>query len=148
MSILAMLSGKNPPKDQPKKKGPPDPPQPPGIPISKAQVDVVVAAKKYKYAKTWTCQCGSQLKIKSSLSRTEDASNFVPTRSGHATLPSAELNWAGLAEERGWKPDKEGMCPACQAGVDPITFKRLRRQAATELHERQELARLKEKYKQ
>lgn len=145
MSILGIL-GKNDPKKS--KQTPQLPPQPPGIPISKTQVDIVVAAKKFKYVKQWNCQCGAQLRIKSTTSRTEDASNFVPTRSGHATLPSSELNWAGLANERGWKPEQDRMCPACQAGVDLATFKRLRRAAQTELHERQELARLKEKYKQ
>lgn len=143
MGILGIL-GKNDPK---KPKQPQLPPQPPGIPISKTQVDIVVAAKKYKYVKQWNCQCGAQLRIKSTTSRDEGASNFVPTRSGHATLPSGELNWAGLANERGWKPEQDRMCPACQAGVDLATFKRLRRAAQTELYERQELARLKEKYK-
>lgn len=68
----------------------------------------------FDYKSTWTCyKCLSNLRIRARVDRADGPSNFVALPNGHSKLPAHELNWNGLAEERGWLTDPP-TCPKCK----------------------------------
>lgn len=83
-------------------------------------------ARPFKFVKIWTCPCGAQLKIRAKDNRENGDSNFAVDTHGKATLEHGELNWNGLAEEKGWhvNPVK---CPACINGMTVEAYKASRR---------------------
>jgi hypothetical protein len=85
--------------------------------------DQPLAREPLAHERTWQCQCGSALRIRAGTDRGDGPSNFLvdtnPRRRtfGHALLPSGELTWEGLREERGWERDGDVVtCPACAMG--------------------------------
>ncbi len=73
----------------------------------------------------------ARLFIRSRTDRAEGPSNFDRTRQD-VTRPETkqqpgELNWEGLAEERGWTTRFAVMCPACKAGMTVAEFKKAKR---------------------
>lgn len=112
------------------------------IPLSPEVVEDVKKAGKLQFVKEWTCtfclnDLPLKLRISSRIDRDHGPSNFagvypeghpVERLRGHSILPSSQLNWAGLAEERGWKIIKtdfvdEVICPPCQLGLTLEKYK-------------------------
>jgi hypothetical protein len=84
-----------------------------------------------KHVRTFVCDCNATMRIRSRDARDDGPSNFVAfppahPRKGHAQQPSGVLNWAGLAEERGWKTDPV-QCPACQRGMTVADYKKAKK---------------------
>jgi len=96
---------------------------------------------KPRFMKEWICACGATLRIFADKDRGEGPSNFEgvhtaksvekynihPRYIGHSIVSSGLLNWAGLAEERGWKVEPLVECPACQKNMTVNEFKEARR---------------------
>lgn len=113
--------------------------------IVKLSRQVAADAVGFDYAHAWTCSTcrpteahpiPMMLRIRCRENRPDGPSNYVvdadgSRRSGHATVPTHQLTWNGMAEERGWSTDPV-RCPACLAGLTVDAFKRQRRLAADE----------------
>lgn len=90
-------------------------------PITQAEVKEM--APTLPFVREWFCvKCNARLKIRCESDHANGPSNFVmypPSHrlSGHATLPSGELTWNGMVEERGWKAEPKVVCPACRRGL-------------------------------
>jgi hypothetical protein len=100
-------------------------------PIAPAEVEALKATMKY--VRTFVCGCGATLRIRARDARQDGPSNFrvyppAHPRAGHSQVPAEFLNWAGLAEERGWKTSPDITCPACQAGVTMAQYKAAKRE--------------------
>jgi hypothetical protein len=99
------------------------------IPIKKEEVSLIAEVRTMKYNHDFICKCGAMLKIKAKENRKDGPSNFKANAFGHATLPSHELTWYGLVEERGWKVKGDKVtCPACQVGMTVLEYKASKRQ--------------------
>jgi hypothetical protein len=78
-----------------------------------------VRIEGYAFARAWTCgTCQQQMRIRVRQDRAEGPSNYetYPPRHpkhGHSVRPSGDLNWNGLAEERGWTTNPV-CCPTCK----------------------------------
>jgi uncharacterized CHY-type Zn-finger protein len=46
---------------------------------------------------------------------------------GHSILPSGQLNWLGMLEERNWITTPTIVCPACKHGMTNKDYKEARR---------------------
>jgi len=92
-----------------------------------------------KYHVTWVCtgpKCTigkpghepkkATITIHARDERPDGPSNFVAVKGGHSKLPSSDLTWNGLIEERGWKSNPV-LCPACQRGMTIREYKEHRR---------------------
>jgi hypothetical protein len=88
--------------------------------------ETAAAKAAFEYRRVWTCPCGAQLRIRAREARADGPSNFRMGPGGHAVLPSSDLTWNGLAEERGWQTDPV-CCPACQRGMSVAAYKDARR---------------------
>lgn len=83
----------------------------------------------HRFARHWQCPCGAKLTVRSATERDDGPSNFrlhtdpSQTTFGHATVPHGRLNWAGLAEERGWLTGADGRlrCTACALGYPTLS---------------------------
>lgn len=83
----------------------------------------------FTFSAEWTCEgaCAqnlqpTKLRIRARQDRAAGPSNFeaYPKRhrfAGTSKLPSHELTWNGLAEERGWQTTPKVLCPACLEGA-------------------------------
>jgi hypothetical protein len=110
-------------------------PPPPAV-VLQIPKDVARSIRGFDHSHEWTCGgpvkhsgmtvglCGAVLRIRSRDQRKDGPSNYVLGR------PAAELNWNGLAEERGWDPGAPVLCPACRAGLTVAAYKLMRRTAA------------------
>ena len=101
--------------------------------IAKDQVEVVSKLHKMVHRRHWICPCGAKLQIRSRDLRDDGPSNYQTyprnhVMAGHATLPADQLNWNGLAEERGWRVEQGRVwCPACQVSLSVPEYKEQRR---------------------
>lgn len=111
-----------------------------------AETTLEAYRKKLQYVKEFQCSCtdsnghNTTIKIRSAKPRDEGPSNFqgvftpelcktlgVPLRYvGHSIVPSGELNWKGLLEERNWSVDPV-KCPACKLGISVEAYRSARR---------------------
>lgn len=102
----------------------------------------------FDFGYEWTCQslvcdtrenpsaegerAPARLFIRSRADRAEGPSNYDASRQNIARpdlkQQPSELNWNGLAEERGWTTAPVVMCPACQVGMTVAEYKRVKRQ--------------------
>jgi hypothetical protein len=86
--------------------------------------------RSFSYAKHWRCPCGANLHIRSRDPRADGPSNFAGVKLGrlkqaHSVVPADQLNWDGLAHERGWETNPT-RCPACQHGMTCAEYRRSR----------------------
>lgn len=98
-------------------------------PLTPDEVRDVAAGMQYRAE--WHCPCGANLRIRARDSRRTGPSNFVVfpenhPRAGHSQIASSQLNWNGLAEERGWGTDPV-KCPACIQHMSVADYKRSRK---------------------
>lgn len=114
------------------------------LPIDKSQVEELSGGMKYK--RTWECEhCvdagathPARLAIRAREDRADGPSNYKLETDGtkinymHATLPTHELTWNGMAEERGWQVHPTVKCPACQNKVSIKLYKQLVREGKIE----------------
>lgn len=97
--------------------------------------DVARVIPGFDHARAFTCatcasneeQSAASIRVRSREPRAEGASNYAPG------VPSGDLNWLGLLEERGWRTSPHVVCPACQAGLSLQDFKDTRRAEASGL---------------
>lgn len=103
--------------------------------------ELLEAAKsRHPFNFIWKCvSCSAQITIRSQKSRGSETSNFQGVYTpelcaklnvhrrfiGHSIVPSGDLNWNGLLEERNWihLGDNKAKCPACQKGMTIEQFK-------------------------
>lgn len=97
------------------------------LPITREVVEKF--EKPFKYVREWTCGCGNNLRIRARDHREDGPSNFKKDVNGRVTLSHGELNWNGLAEEKGWNVNPV-QCPACIAGMSTEEYKMNNRAAA------------------
>jgi len=98
------------------------------VPINKELMERVI--EPLKYLKVWKCSCGIELKIRARAPRSESESNWQGVNElGHSKLKSSDLNWNGLANERGWEVEPEVKCPACQRGLTIEDYKEMKRKS-------------------
>jgi hypothetical protein len=118
----------------------------------KSTVEVVDStSKKMRYSKEWVCQScpndpsegisPAKLVIRGNKDRDHGRSNFEGVHTtetvnkyklgeryvGHSIVPSGDLNWDGLAEERNWILYPHVKCPACQKNMSVDEYKDARR---------------------
>lgn len=103
------------------------------VPLTPEEVRIV--GKEFRYGRIWRCSgrdCKAELKIKAKANRANGPSNFVPypvghKLAGHSQVPTMDLTWNGLAEERGWLTNPV-VCPACRHGLTVLEFKQAKRE--------------------
>lgn len=93
------------------------------------------------FVKVFECACGNKIKITADKDRGDGVSNFKGVHTvktlreykidnmifiGHSILPSGDLNWLGMLEERSWLVVPI-TCPACKHGLTTLQYKEARR---------------------
>jgi hypothetical protein len=94
------------------------------------------------FVKEFYCGCGNRIRITADKDRGEGPSNFEGIHTvqtlekyritdqrymGHSILPSGQLNWLGMLEERNWITTPTIVCPACKHGMTNKDYKEARR---------------------
>lgn len=94
------------------------------------------------FVKEFYCGCGNRIKISADKDRGDGPSNFKGVHTvktlneykitdmiyvGHSILPSGDLNWLGMLEERNWITHPTITCPACKHGMTTKEYKEARR---------------------
>lgn len=115
------------------------------IPLTPAEARAAAVTGGFKFVRTWHCRCGATLRLRRRTNLPDGPSNYRGVHTvesvranrlpaalvGHSVTPTPDLNWNGLAEERGWRVDAQvgAECPACQVGLTVEQYKAARAKA-------------------